>query len=129
MYSACQNTGKTKTTHITCVLESDEDSGLRIPTQAQAIVEGSGSVAVSELKPAADVDYIQVRLVYLKESFSFVLYLTLHVRLAYNLEYESHSYSCYLACIFNRSYWRYSNKVLDQLASLGQETWVACIKN
>ncbi|CAH8265878.1 unnamed protein product [Arabidopsis lyrata] len=45
--------------HIECVLESDEDSGLRIPTQAQAIVEGSGSVAVSELKPAADVDYIQ----------------------------------------------------------------------
>ncbi|XP_006295513.2 uncharacterized protein LOC17889520 [Capsella rubella] len=44
---------------IKCVLESDEDSGLRIPTQAQAIVEGSGSVAVSELKPAADVDYIQ----------------------------------------------------------------------
>lgn len=44
---------------ITCGLDSDEDSGLRIPTQAQAIVEGSGSVAVSELKPAADVDYIQ----------------------------------------------------------------------
>ncbi|KAL0739692.1 hypothetical protein Bca4012_081205 [Brassica carinata] len=45
---------------VTCGLESDEDSGgLRIPTQAQAIVEGSGSVAVSELKPAADVDYIQ----------------------------------------------------------------------
>ncbi|KAF3548105.1 hypothetical protein DY000_02002447 [Brassica cretica] len=35
--------------HATCGLESDEDSGLRIPTQAQAIVEGS----------AADVDYIQ----------------------------------------------------------------------
>ncbi|AEC10351.1 hypothetical protein AtNW77_Chr2g0266591 [Arabidopsis thaliana] len=48
-----------KDDHIECVLESDEDSGLRIPTQAQAIVEGSGSVAVSELKPAADVDYIQ----------------------------------------------------------------------
>lgn len=47
---------------VTCGLESDEDSGLRIPTQAQAIVEGSGSVAVSELKPAVDVDYIQVRL-------------------------------------------------------------------
>ncbi|CAH8347168.1 unnamed protein product [Eruca vesicaria subsp. sativa] len=48
--------------HITttCGLESDEDSGgLRIPTQAQAIVEGSGSVAVSELKPSPDVDYIQ----------------------------------------------------------------------
>ncbi|XP_018480308.2 uncharacterized protein LOC108851384 isoform X2 [Raphanus sativus] len=44
---------------VTCGLESDEDSGLRIPTQAQAIVEGSGSVAVSELKPAVDVDYIQ----------------------------------------------------------------------
>ncbi|CAN8318316.1 unnamed protein product [Cochlearia groenlandica] len=46
---------------ITCGLESDEDSGLRIPTQAQAIVEGSGSVAVSEIKPTpgADVDYIQ----------------------------------------------------------------------
>ncbi|KAF3576280.1 hypothetical protein DY000_02028646, partial [Brassica cretica] len=45
---------------VTCGLESDEDSGgLRIPTQAQAIVEGSGSVAVSELKPSPDVDYIQ----------------------------------------------------------------------
>ncbi|CAN7103296.1 unnamed protein product [Brassica rapa subsp. narinosa] len=45
---------------ITCGLESDEDSGgLRIPTQAQAIVEGSGSVAVSELRPSPDVDYIQ----------------------------------------------------------------------
>ncbi|CAN8286567.1 unnamed protein product [Cochlearia groenlandica] len=45
---------------ITCGLESDEEtSGLRIPTQAQAIVEGPGSVAVSELKPAVDVDYIQ----------------------------------------------------------------------
>ncbi|KFK37217.1 hypothetical protein AALP_AA4G229000 [Arabis alpina] len=46
--------------HITtCGLESDEESGLRIPTQAQAIVEGSGTVVVSELKPAVDVDYIQ----------------------------------------------------------------------
>ncbi|RID61224.1 hypothetical protein BRARA_E00391 [Brassica rapa] len=45
---------------VTCGLESDEDSGgLRIPTQAQAIVEGSGSVAVSELRPSPDVDYIQ----------------------------------------------------------------------
>uniref|UniRef100_A0A1J3E200 Uncharacterized protein n=1 Tax=Noccaea caerulescens TaxID=107243 RepID=A0A1J3E200_NOCCA len=49
-----------KDENITCGLESDEDSGgLRIPTQAQAIVEGTGSVAVSELKPAVDVDYIQ----------------------------------------------------------------------
>ncbi|KAG2326156.1 hypothetical protein Bca4012_035189 [Brassica carinata] len=48
---------------IKCGLESDEDSGggggLRIPTQAQAIVEGTGSVAVSELRPSPDVDYIQ----------------------------------------------------------------------
>ncbi|KAL0844860.1 hypothetical protein Bca101_018106 [Brassica carinata] len=50
--------------HSTCVLESDEDVGLRIPTQAQAIVEGSGSVAVSELKPAADVDYIQIGIIF-----------------------------------------------------------------
>uniref|UniRef100_A0A1J3ESC0 Uncharacterized protein n=1 Tax=Noccaea caerulescens TaxID=107243 RepID=A0A1J3ESC0_NOCCA len=51
---------RNKDENITCGLESDEDSGgLRIPTQAQAIVEGTGSVAVSELKPAVDVDYIQ----------------------------------------------------------------------
>ncbi|KAM7486460.1 hypothetical protein LguiA_002469 [Lonicera macranthoides] len=31
----------------------------QIPTQAQSVVEGSGSVLVSEYKPVADVDYLQ----------------------------------------------------------------------
>ncbi|CAL9245719.1 unnamed protein product [Arabidopsis halleri] len=50
-----------KEDNVTCRFESDEDTttGLRIPTQAQAIVEGPGSVAVSELQPVPDVDYIQ----------------------------------------------------------------------
>ncbi|KAL9237546.1 hypothetical protein vseg_012080 [Gypsophila vaccaria] len=38
---------------------SDEESGTKIPTQAQSIVEGSNSVMVSEYKPIRDVDYIQ----------------------------------------------------------------------
>lgn len=66
--------------HATCGLESDEDSGLRIPTQAQAIVEGSDSVAVSELKPAADVDYIQVRL-YVRLAGYESYAVTVHVKL------------------------------------------------
>jgi len=47
---------------VTCRFDSDEDTtttGLRIPTQAQAIVEGPGSLAVSELQRVPDVDYIQ----------------------------------------------------------------------
>ncbi|XP_010413627.1 PREDICTED: uncharacterized protein LOC104699928 [Camelina sativa] len=51
-----------KEDNVTCRFDSDEDTtttGLRIPTQAQAIVEGPGSVTVSELQPAPDVDYIQ----------------------------------------------------------------------
>lgn len=39
---------------------SDEDAGIKIPTQAQSIVEGSGSVLVSEIRPVPDVDYLQV---------------------------------------------------------------------
>ncbi|KAF4355925.1 hypothetical protein F8388_025928 [Cannabis sativa] len=40
---------------------SDEEVGTQtqIPTQAQSVVEGSGSVLVSEFKPAPDVDYLQ----------------------------------------------------------------------
>ncbi|KAK4785126.1 hypothetical protein SAY86_001815 [Trapa natans] len=38
---------------------SDEDAGIKIPTQAQSIVEGSGSVLVSEIRPVPDVDYLQ----------------------------------------------------------------------
>ncbi|KAK4762322.1 hypothetical protein SAY86_008090 [Trapa natans] len=38
---------------------SDEDVGIKIPTQAQSIVEGSGSVLVSEIRPVPDVDYLQ----------------------------------------------------------------------
>lgn len=39
---------------------SDEDFVTQIPTQAQSLVEGSGSVLVSEYKPVPDVDYLQV---------------------------------------------------------------------
>ncbi|XP_022718427.1 uncharacterized protein LOC111276816 isoform X2 [Durio zibethinus] len=42
-----------------CLFSSDEDTGTQIPTQAQSIVEGSGAVMVSELKPLPDVDYLQ----------------------------------------------------------------------
>ncbi|XP_017976909.1 PREDICTED: uncharacterized protein LOC18599247 isoform X2 [Theobroma cacao] len=42
-----------------CLFSSDEDTGTQIPTQAQSIVEGSGAVMVSELKPVPDVDYLQ----------------------------------------------------------------------
>ena len=39
---------------------SDEDAGTQIPTQIQSLVEGSGTVMVSEYKPVLDVDYLQV---------------------------------------------------------------------
>lgn len=39
---------------------SDEDAGIKIPTQAQSVVEGSGAVLVSETRPVPDVDYLQV---------------------------------------------------------------------
>ncbi|MBA0794379.1 hypothetical protein Gohar_018713 [Gossypium harknessii] len=32
---------------------------MQIPTQVQSIVEGSGAVTVSKLKPVPDVDYLQ----------------------------------------------------------------------
>ncbi|XP_061363562.1 uncharacterized protein LOC133307139 isoform X2 [Gastrolobium bilobum] len=38
---------------------SDEELGTRIPTQAQSVVEGSGTVRVSEFQPVPDVDYLQ----------------------------------------------------------------------
>jgi len=39
---------------------SDEELATQIPTQAQSVVEGSGSIRVSEFKPVPDVDYLQV---------------------------------------------------------------------
>lgn len=39
---------------------SDEEGGSQVPTQAQSIVEGSGTVLVSEYKPIPDLDYLQV---------------------------------------------------------------------
>lgn len=39
---------------------SDEEVRTQIPTQAQSLVEGSGSVLVSEYQPVPDVDYLQV---------------------------------------------------------------------
>lgn len=41
------------------MLGFDDEVTTRIPTQAQSIVEGSGTVRVSEYKPAPDVDYLQ----------------------------------------------------------------------
>lgn len=41
---------------------SDEDVTTKVPTQAQSVVEGSGSLMVSEFKPSPDVDYLQVSL-------------------------------------------------------------------
>ncbi|KAK1426420.1 hypothetical protein QVD17_15091 [Tagetes erecta] len=40
-------------------LGSDDEFGTQVPTQAQSIVEGSGTVLVSEYKPSPDVDYLQ----------------------------------------------------------------------
>ncbi|KAH1114494.1 hypothetical protein J1N35_007872 [Gossypium stocksii] len=42
-----------------CLVSSDEDTGMQIPTQVQSIVEGLGAVTVSKLKPVPDVDYLQ----------------------------------------------------------------------
>lgn len=49
-----------KEENAVCLFNSDEDTRTQIPTQAQYIAEGSGSVMVSELKPVPDVDYLQV---------------------------------------------------------------------
>ncbi|KAF3682192.1 putative inositol-tetrakisphosphate 1-kinase 4-like [Capsicum annuum] len=38
---------------------SDDELSSQIPTQVQSVVEGSGSVLVSEYKPVPDVDYLQ----------------------------------------------------------------------
>nr|XP_018625603.1 uncharacterized protein LOC104094138 isoform X2 [Nicotiana tomentosiformis] len=38
---------------------SDDELSSQIPTQAQSVVEGSGSVLVTEYKPVPDVDYLQ----------------------------------------------------------------------
>ncbi|KAL9379559.1 hypothetical protein Peur_028041 [Populus x canadensis] len=45
--------------NIECMFGSNEDTGSQIPTQAQTIVEGSGTVVLSEFKPVPDVDYLQ----------------------------------------------------------------------
>ncbi|XVF56371.1 hypothetical protein PTKIN_Ptkin06aG0115000 [Pterospermum kingtungense] len=46
------------------LFNSDEATGTQIPTQAQSLVEGSGAVMVSELKPVPDVDYLQKNHIY-----------------------------------------------------------------
>ncbi|KMT15576.1 hypothetical protein BVRB_3g059260 isoform B [Beta vulgaris subsp. vulgaris] len=51
--------GRTEIENVSDMFGSDEESGTKIPTQAQSIVEGSSSVMVSEFKPVRDVDYIQ----------------------------------------------------------------------
>ena len=46
------------------LFDSDEEQlvGTQIPTQVQTMVEGSGSIRVSDYNPAPDVDYLQVSL-------------------------------------------------------------------
>lgn len=39
---------------------SDEENISEVPTQAQTLVEGSGTLLVSESKPSLDLDYLQV---------------------------------------------------------------------
>lgn len=48
------------------LFDSDEER-TQIPTQVQTMVEGSGSIRVSDYNPAPDVDYLQV-------SFYFLLF-------------------------------------------------------
>ncbi|CAN4076970.1 unnamed protein product [Withania somnifera] len=45
--------------HAIQMFGSDEELSSQIPTQVQSVVEGSGSVLVSEYKPVPDVDYLQ----------------------------------------------------------------------
>ena len=52
--------GSTEDKSVMQMFGSDDETGTQIPTQAQSVVEGSGSVMVSEFRPAADVDYLQV---------------------------------------------------------------------
>lgn len=52
---------------------SNDETGTQIPTQAQSIVEGSGSVMVSEFKPVPDVDYLQVSVVGSNLLFFFLM--------------------------------------------------------
>lgn len=57
---------------------SDEEVGTQIPTQAQSIVEGSGSVLVSEFKPVPDVDYLQVCNYCVPKWFLFFIFILFH---------------------------------------------------
>ncbi|XP_037494974.1 uncharacterized protein LOC105644899 isoform X2 [Jatropha curcas] len=41
------------------LFDRNGDTGTQIPSQAQSIVEGSSTTAVSEYKPIPDVDYLQ----------------------------------------------------------------------
>lgn len=53
----CASTSSSSNGHT--MFGSDEELSSQIPTQAQSVVEGSGSVLVSEYKPVPDVDYLQ----------------------------------------------------------------------
>ncbi|KAJ6379593.1 hypothetical protein OIU76_016267 [Salix suchowensis] len=50
---------KAEEENVECMFGSNEDTGNQIPTQAQSIVEGSGTAVLSEFKPVPDVDYLQ----------------------------------------------------------------------
>lgn len=51
--------GSTKAEGETSSFGSDEEFGSQVPTQAQSLVEGSGTMLVSEYKPIPDLDYLQ----------------------------------------------------------------------
>jgi hypothetical protein len=59
---------------------SDEEVGTQIPTQAQSIVEGSGTLLVSEFKPVPDVDYLQVRNYFVPKLFLFFILILFRVK-------------------------------------------------
>jgi hypothetical protein len=59
---------------------SDEEVGTQIPTQAQSIVEGSGTLLVSEFKPVPDVDYLQVCNYFVPKWFLFFILILFRVK-------------------------------------------------
>jgi len=68
--------GRTGIEDVTGMFGSDDESGTKIPTQGQSVVEGSGALIMSEFKPALDVDYIQVDPCFIKIFFYSIILLS-----------------------------------------------------
>lgn len=47
--------------HTIQMFGSDDDFGTQVPTQAQTLVEGPGTL-LADYKPTPDIDYLQVNL-------------------------------------------------------------------